>query len=360
MPANIDFFSTYVLMAVTEEIVPATGFFRDRYFPTGAADLFKSDKVLTEYRKGDRKMAAFVAPRVGDIPMDRRGYEINEYVPPYIAPSRILTLDDLKKRGFGEALYPGMDAAQRAAQLQKDDIADMDLRIARREEWMAVQTMINNGCTMQEYIDANTQGEQNVVLFYNGSSDHTYTISSGYRWNQQNGDFFADVKAMCRKLAKRGLPAADLVLGSDTADAILDIQKVRDLLDKNSGIIVGQVDPRLTQYDGVAFMGVMNIGGFRLNLFDVSESYVDDSNQDTPYFPAKGAMVTAPGCGHMMYGAVTQIDFGSTEFATYAGRRIPKFMCDQANDIRKLRLACRPLAAPKNYCPYIYAENAIN
>lgn len=26
MPANIDFFSTYVLMAVTEEIVPQTGF----------------------------------------------------------------------------------------------------------------------------------------------------------------------------------------------------------------------------------------------------------------------------------------------------------------------------------------------
>ena len=71
-------------------------------------------------------------------------------------------------------------------------------------------------------------------------------------------------------------------------------------------------------------------------------------------------MVTAPGCGHMMYGAVTQIDFGTTEFATYAGRRIPKFMCDQANDIRKLRLACRPLAAPKNYCPYIYAADAIN
>ena len=360
MPANIDFFSTYTLMAVTEEIVPQTGFFRDRYFPTGAADIFRSDKVLTEYRKGDRKMAAFVAPRVGDIPMERRGYEINEYKPPYIAPSRVLTQDDLEKRGFGEALYPGMDKAQRAAQLQKNDLADMDICIARREEWMAVQTMINNGCTMQEYIDDNTAGEQMVVQFCNGSSDHTYTINSGYRWNQTNGDFFGDVKAMCKLLAKRGLPAADLVLGTDAADAILDIQKVRDLLDKNSGIIVGQIDPRLTQYDGVAFMGVMNFGGFRLNLFDVSESYVDASNQDTPYFPAKGAMVTAPGCGHMMYGSITQIDFGSTEFATYAARRVPKFIVDQPNDVRKLRLACRPLAAPKNYCPYIYAADAIN
>ena len=135
--ATLNFFDTYVLMAITEEIVPKTTFFRDRYFPTSAADIFASDKVLTEYRKGDRKMAAFVAPRVGDIPMDRRGYEIHEYTPAKIAPSRILTLDDLKKRGFGEAIYANRTPAERAAQLQKDDLEDMDLRIVRREEWMA-------------------------------------------------------------------------------------------------------------------------------------------------------------------------------------------------------------------------------
>lgn len=358
MPANIDFFSTYTLMAITEEIVPRTGFFKDRYFPTDAGDIFGSDKVLTEYRKGDRKMAAFVAPRAGDIPMDRRGYAIHEYVPAYIAPSRILTLDDLTKRGFGEAMYPGMNQAQRALQLQKDDLTDMEARIARREEWMAVQTMINNGCTMQEYIDDKTTGDVNVVQFYDGTSDHTYTVSNV--WDGGSGDFFGDVKAMAKELSHRGLPAADLILGTDAADAILDIQKVRDLLDKNLAIEVGAINQQLTQYDGVAFMGVLNFGGFRLNLFDVSESYVNESNQDTPYFPAKSAMVTAPGCGHLMYGSVTQIDYGSTEFATHAAKRVPKFVVDQAKDIRKLRLASRPLAAPKNYCPYIYAANVIS
>ena len=107
-------------------------------------------------------------------------------------------------------------------------------------------------------------------------------------------------------------------------------------------------------------MGVINFGGFRLNLFDVSESYVADNGNDTAYFPAKSAMVSAPGCGHMMYGSVTQIDFGSTEFTTHAAKRVPKFVVDQAKDVRKLRLATRPLAAPKNYCPYIYAANVIS
>ncbi len=103
--AELNFFDTYVLMAIAEEIVPQQTFFRDRYFPTGERDIFACDKVLTEYRKGDRKMAAFVSARAGDIPMDRIGYAIHEYQPAFIAPSRLLTLDDLTKRGFGEAIY---------------------------------------------------------------------------------------------------------------------------------------------------------------------------------------------------------------------------------------------------------------
>lgn len=352
--ATLNFFDTYLLIAINEEIVPQPSFFRDRYFPTGAGDIFAADKVLTEYRKGDRKMAAFVEPRAGDIPMDRRGYEIHEYQPAYIAPSRVLTLDDLQKRGFGEALYPGMTQAQRAAQLQMDDMRDMEVRIARREEWMAVQTMINNACTMQQYIDEKTMGEPLKVKFYDTTSEHAYTVAN--KWDGSSGDFFGDVKAMCKLLAARGLPAADLVLGSDAADCVSDIQKVRDLLD-NRRMEFGHLDPSLTQYPGVAFMGRLNFGGFMLNLFDVSESYENESGVDTPYFPATSAMVTAPGCGHMMYGQITQIDYGSTDFRTYAARRVPKFVLDQEHDIRKLRLGTRPLAAPRNYCPYIYAAN---
>lgn len=356
--ANLNFFDTYVLMAITEEIVPQASFFKDRYFPTGADDIFRSDKVLTEYRKGDRKMAAFVEERAGDIPVERRGYAIHEYQPAYIAPSRVLTLDELKKRGFGEALYANSTPAERAAKLQLQDLTDLERRIARREEWMAVQTMINNACTMQAYIDANTQGEAKYVKFFDDSSDHTYTV--GNVWNGGSGDFFGDVKAMCRMLSSRGLPAADLVVGSDVADAILDIQKVRDLLNKTSGIITGEIDQQLSPYDGVVFMGVLNFGGFRLNVICADETYTDDSNYVQKYFPATSAMVTAPGCGHMMYGQISQIDFGASDFATYAAARVPKLSVDQDKDIRKLRLASRPLAAPKNYCPYIYAANAVS
>jgi hypothetical protein len=355
--ANIDLFNMPLMIALVDEIVPQSSFFKDRYFPTSDADIFASDKVLTEYRKGDRKMAAFVAPRAGDIPIDRRGYEVREYQPAYIAPSRMLTLDDLKKRGFGEALFPGSTQAQRAAQIQMQDLIDLDNRVARREEWMCVQTMINNACDMQEYLDANTQGDIMRVQFYDGVSEHEYFVSAP--WNSQTGDFFGDVKAMCKLLSRRGLQAADLVIGSQVADAIFDIPKVRDLLDNNR-MHFGLLDPNLTEYPGVAILGTLVFGGFRLTIWEVSHTYADDNDIDTPYFPETSAMVTAPGCGRLMYGQITQIDQGKTDFETYAARRVPKLSIDQDKDTRKLRLGTRPLAAPRNYCPYIYAKDVVS
>ena len=360
MSVSLDFFSTYNLIAAVRQVVPQASFFRDRYFPTAAGDLFRADKVLVEYQDGDRRMVPFVAPRVGDIPVDRIGYEISEYAPPRIAPSRILTIDDLEKRGFGEAIFSDMDEAQRAARIQVEDMTFLDRRIARREEWMCAQTIINNGCTVQEYLDAATAGESKSILFYTGlSSDHTYSVSTHY-WNASGGDFFGDVKAMCRMLSKRGLPAADLILGSQVADAILDIAKVRDLLDKNSGIITGEIRQQLTRYDGVVFMGQINFGGFLLNIFSVDEEYTTDAGATSKYFPATSAAVTAPGAGHLMYGKVTQIDHGSTEFATHVATRVPKLIINEEDDIRKIRLTARPLAAPRNRSPWIYAANVIS
>ena len=357
MPAELNFFDTYTLMAVYKRVVPKKTFFRDRYFPTSDEDIFASNKVLTEYMDGDQKMAAFVAPRVGAIPLERMGYEIHELEPAFIGMSRELSTDDLTKRGFGEALYPGMDEAQRAARLLADDMNDMENRIARREEWMAAETMIGNGCVMQEYIDGVTKGDSLVVKFYDGTSDHTYTASK--KWNENGGDFWGDVKAMCRMLSARGLPAKDLILGTDVADYILTDERTRQLLDKNSGIIVGEIRQQLTQYDGVVFMGTLNFGGFMLNVFSVDETYEDETGKSARYFPATAAMVTAPDCGHMMYGSITQMDYGKTDYTTYAAKRVAKLVVDQDKDTRKLRLGCRPLAAPKTYCPYIYAADVV-
>ena len=304
-------------------------------------------------------MAAFVAPRVGAIPMERMGYEIHELEPAFIGMSRELSTDDLTKRGFGEAIYANSTPAQRAAKLTQKDLADMDARIVRREEWMCAQTMLDNGCTMQEMIDNQTKGDTKVVKFYNPGHENDHIYVPAAKWNEEGGKFFEDVAAMCDMLSSRGLASADLLLGADTYNAVLDLEKVQRLLDKNSGIIVGQIEEQLSPYHGVVYGGTLNFKGHKLNLISVDETYVDDEGKVRPQFPKTDALVTAPGCGHLMYGAITQINYGDTKHTTIASRRVPKFSLNQENDLRKTILKARPLAAPHNYCPWIRVKNVV-
>lgn len=355
MPINIDIFDTYYMAGLVQEIVPEMTFFRNRYFPTGAADIFAADKVLVEYRDGDRRLAPFVVPRAGDILIARGGYEIHEYEPPSILPSRLLTLDDLRRRGFGEALYSGSTQAERARILQLEDMTTLDRRITRREEWMAVQTMINNGCTMTAYIDNDTAGQTYDIFYYDtaGSNPATYTVAD--EWDA-TGDFWGDVAAMCGELADRGLEASDLVVGSAVAAWILSDETIQKKLDVIR-MELGSIAPRITT-PGVAWLGRLNFEGFELDIFSVRETYVDNAGTTQRYFPTDSAMVTAPNCGHMMYGQITQIE-PDDEYHTFALRRVPKFVVDRDKDTRKLRLGARPLAAPIQRSPWIYAAGVV-
>lgn len=350
-----DIFDTYYMAGMVQEIVPVQSFFRDRYFPTNAAtDIFNSNKVLVEYRDRDRAMAPFVVRRAGDIPVARGGYEIHEYEPPYIAPSRLLTLDDLQKRGYGEALYVGSTPAERARALQMQDLTDLDARILRREEWMAAQTMINNGCTIVAYIDDDTVGETYDIFYFDtsGGNPAKYTVST--KWDG-GGSFEGDVSAMVNDLLDRGLPAADLVIGTDVAAFLLDDETLLKKLD-NRRADFGRLAPRV-RYPGVTWLGNLNFDGTDLDIFSVRET-VRDKSGTVRLFPATAAMVTAPGCGHMMYGRIDQIE-DDNEYHSFAMQRVPKFVVDKDKDTRKLRLGSRPLAAPHCKAPWMYAENVV-
>ena len=105
---------------------------------------------------------------------------------------------------------------------------------------------------------------------------------------------------------------------------------------------------------------MLDFNGYRLNVLVPREKYINTSNQPVSLFDAKAAAVTAPGCGKRYYAAVSQYPYGSEELVTFVGERIPKIMIDQQKDSKKLRLASRPVTAPKNKAPWIYAAAVVS
>ena len=372
MALNVNILDTYYMAGLWEGLSPVNTFFRDRYFPTAAEDIFAADKVLVEYQDGDNGRAPFMVMGADPINVKREGYEIHDYSPLYISQSRNLTADQLKQRGFGEAILSKSTEEERAAKLVSEDLALLERRFSRTEEYLCAQTMINNGFTVAEMLDADTKGKDATVKFYDplGTNDGAITIAAGNKITKAS-DYDAIVKlvrTMCRGLARRGLPAKDLIVGQDVGDVLTSNTAVQKLLDKNSGIIIGStIEAELTKYDGVTLLGILNFGGYKLNVIVVDEQYQDkvyDSDSGTyvtswvNYFPAKSIMVSAPGAGHMMYAHIVHMDENG-DIDTITGKRVPDLFVDRKRKIREIILESRPFAAPKNYAPWVYGANAV-
>ena len=373
MALNVNILDTYYMAGLWEGLSPVNTFFRDRYFPTAPQDIFAADKVLCEYRDGDNGRAPFMTLDADPINVKRPGYELHDYAPTCIKQSRNLTADQLKQRGFGEAILSDSTEEERAAKLVAEDLALLERRIVRTEELLCATVMINNGFTVVENIGADANGDPipgptAQVQFYdpNLGNDGAYTI--GTAWTSSTGwsEIVEDVRNMCRSLSRRGLPHTDLIIGQEVADVLLANTDFRALVDKMSGIIIASpIVQELTKYDGVSLLGVVNFGGYNLNVIVVDEQYQDkvyDSGSGTyvttwvNYFPADAIMVTAPGAGHLMYAHIVHMDEdGSVD--TIKGKRVPDLFVDRKRKTREIILESRPFAAPKNYSPWIYAAN---
>lgn len=350
-----DIFQTHHLLMAVEQLTPPVNFLRDRYFPTNdATDIFATDDVLVEYKDGKKKLAPFVAPRKGGLTILRDGYTMERYTPPFIAPRRILTIDDLKKRGFGEALFTQLTPAAREQAMVLKDAAEMGDMIARREEAMAAETMLNNGCVMKHYADDMSLEDEKEIRFYSDvSNPAVYTPSA--KWGTTGAKILDDLDAMARMLTSRGLPASDLIVAPDVAKLILMDPTIKELADIKRYELVNAA-PDLTSFPGATLIIQLNVYGRIINVISYDETYEADNGAITQFIPAGYVILTAPAAGRTAYGAVTQMEQSDLQFHTYAAKRVPKYLADANGNTRTITITSCPLLMPNNKNPWIASK----
>lgn len=355
MPFN--FYDTHTLLASVQQLPPLHTFLLDRYFPTNeATDIFATDDVLVEYRKGHKKASPFVAPRKGGITILRDGYTMRRFTPSYIAPKRPLTIDDLRKRGFGEALYPTLTPQQRQGVIMLGDLDELRDMNRRRKEAMAAQVIFTNACLMDEYVDDFHNFQEREVRYYDGESNTAvYTPEEDWTTTEASGkQIINDVAAMVSMLTSRGLAATDVLVAPDVADIILSNEWLLKLLD-NRNYQIGGVDPE-TLPTGATRICRLNIKGHMMDFLSYEDTYTEVDGTVTPYIPAGTIAVGAPAAGRTVYGAITQVEQADGEFHTYAAMDVPKYLSDATHNVRELTLSSAPLCMPNNENPFITAK----
>lgn len=352
-----NFYDTHTLLASVQALPPLHTFLLDRYFPTNAAsDIFATDDVLVEYKKGSKKASPFVAPRKGGITILRDGYTMKRFTPSYIAPKRPLTIDDLRKRGFGEALYTQLTPEQRQGVIMLGDLDELRAMNRRRKEAMAAEVIFTNGCIMDEYVDDLHNFEEKEVRFYDGEANPAvYTPDATWDTTEASGkQMINDIAAMIYMLTSRGLPATEVLVSPDVADVILANEYIIKLLD-NHNYMIGGVDPEILP-SGVAKIARLNIKGRMIDFLSYEDTYTEIDGTVKPFIPAGMIAVAAPAAGRTVYGAITQVEQSDGEFHTYAGIDVPKYISDAGHNVRELTLSTAPLCIPNNENPFISAQ----
>jgi hypothetical protein len=330
MANTINIYSTRTMMQAINLMKPAYTFFRDTFF--GNVETYLTENVDFDFKKGKRKMAPFVAPRIGGVVMDRQGFDTRTLKTPKIAPERVLTKDDINTRSMGESVYSQKTPADRASELLANDLVELDEYITRREEWMCREVLYNG-----KIIISGDGFEQQV--------DYSFTnkevLTGAALWNANTGKPIQDLKRWRRSVIQKTGKAPDIcVMASDVTDAFIENEEVKALLDKFR-YNIATIAPSI-QSPAVTFIG--NIPALGLEIYSYDEWYLDDDEKEQPIVPEGSVLLASRDMNKRIYGGVTQMDNGG--FVTYDGIRVPKSWIDEQNEVRKLRVTSRPLPAP--------------
>lgn len=348
MALDYGYFEPRELAAVVKQIPPAHTFLKDRYFPT--EKVFMTKKVRVEYKDGVNILAPFVSPRKNGVVDYRNGYSVNEYEPANIAPKRIITTDDLEMKQMGEAQYSGMSPAERAVNIAKEDLTELDLQITMREEWMAAQTMLNNGCAMPHIADKPDEYSDMYIQFYEGENNPA-VYTPAVPWGEAGADIFTDLYFMIKMLTRRGLPATDVILGEDVASVFMEDEKILKYLD-NRRVMLGELKPEELP-NGAAKLMELNVRGHKLGIYTYDAVYTDDKGNSVEFIPKDRIVMSAPGAGRRAYGKVTYVNGRNQKFETVAAKRIARQTADEDHNTFTTHLTSKPLFMPIQKNPWI-------
>lgn len=351
MPNTVSIYEPRTMMGVIRKLPPVHTFFRSTFFSREKTFVTKS--VDMDYKKGARKLAPFVSREIGGKVVPNTGYTTETYTPPFIAPDRVTTIDDILDRQPGESLYSGRTPAQRAVIQMSEDFTDLREMILRREEWMCAQAMLTGKIVVLG------EGVKDTIDF---RFTNLIDISKDAKQKWKGGtaqNKYADLKAWHEKVQKEGFTNCNVcIMASDVVTEFLMDEQIRKLLDvKNYALAV--IKPTQKE-NNVTYIGTIHELG--LDLYQYNEWYVDDWTDpatpvELPMVPAGTLMMASTHAKYSMYyGAISILNQKTEKWETVAGKYVPDTFIKKRPDRRFLSLQSAPVPVPHEVDSWLVAK----
>lgn len=341
----LDLYRTTVMLEAIRLTPIKQTFLRDNFFPVYKE--FITEDCIVDLKRRNRIMAPVVSRRRRGQVVERYPYKTFRVEPPFISPVRTLTLEDLEKRVPGEDLFDPLTVEQRQMELLADDTDELFDMIDRREEWMCAQVLTTGSITA-----VSDDPTEQFEFLVNYGFTQTATLTGSATWsNYTTSNPFLDLQSAIDTVSTNSTIIPDCcIMNPLTWRWFVASQQVQRTLFARS-ISIGDVGPaRIQEFPGAKL--VAQLTDPSISIYTYNEWYADPTNNyvNTKLIPDWKVIILLSKAGGNMnriYGsAVKQMDPETTQYRTYAARRVPRVWADVNDQVRKYSITSKTLPAP--------------
>lgn len=342
MPANFDLFSTAVMLRAVEQMPRVYTFIADTFAEDGGN--CEDERAMYDYRKGAQMgMAPFVVPGTGGVPINRDGYEMRQIQFSTLAPERVVTLEDVSSRMFGEAVTGAMTPEQRSKRVIARDLVELRTLVQNRRNWMAREVLLKGKLAIRRYTKDGVEKEASMIADF-GFTNYYVPATA---WDQPGARINYDMESVY-DMVFDGLGDVDIiVMGAGVFESMMNNSDFCKTLDMDR-VYMGEIATRYAG-QGVRYRGTNTDG---VKMISYSGHFINDNRQKEFLIPPGYILVGSSRKKpiKLMHGPIQKVQ-GQDENAkihTYIKKEVPFRIGDSGSDSISTRLVSRPTVMPEN------------
>jgi len=302
---------------------------------------FDTEKVAFDKVERALRKAPFVSPNIAGKPQRQQGFQTKDFAPAYVKPKFVVDANRPLKRMPGERLLGSMSPVDRYNRVIAELLAEGDKQIARTEEWMAAQILLNGSVVVS--------GEDfpSMTVDYGRPSGHTVVLSGGARWGQAGVKALASLRAWASTVQiASGFNPNVVIMDPKAADLFTADTDVQQILNNRVNTPIGndfrigyvQLAGLVTGAVGEEVKYLGRIGEF--DIFVYQQIYKDPDGTLQRMLPDNTVIMGSPTGvqGTRCYAAVRDAKAGFRALA-----RFPKMWTEEDPSVTYLMTQSAPL-----------------
>ena len=275
------------------------------------------------------------------VNVNRASSMVRSYHPPMIAPRRVIGLEDIETRQFGETpVYSKMTPADRALRMQAEDLNDLLFLKANRRNKQAADILTTGRTIIKGYADDGRTVTEDEVIFESNPIVTPTTL-----WTNASAKIYDDLKTASETIQEAtGQIPTLMICGKNVEGYLLNNTQMKNWLSIPNRETLNMMSfaPHYTTPQA-RFLGY--VSALNLEVVSYMETYIDDDGQAKPFLDADTVIIGNPDRGRQIFGAVTYLDM-TGNWQSLAAEDVPVYSFDTNAQQTALTLYSRFLLVP--------------